>query len=106
MSVEMKSYFFLRSQSQASASSRYVDYASYVERQRSRRHSRSPSDGMILTAAGLADLGGAGNHRQPTTEFGGMKERERSVDDDIDDDHVIISNGDTGNRVSQVILTH
>ena len=60
-------------------------------------------DGMILTAAGLADLGG-GSHRQPTTECG-MKERERSVDDDIDD-HVIISNGDTGNRVSQVILTH
>ena len=81
-----------------------MDYASYVERQRSRRHSRSPSDGMILTAAGLADLGGGGNHRQPT-ECGGMKERERSVDDDIDD-HVIISNGDTGNRVSQVILTH
>ena len=81
-----------------------MDYASYVERQRSRRHSRSPSDGMILTAAGLADLGGV-NHRQPTAECG-MKERERSVDDDIDDDHVIISNGDTGNRVSQVILTH
>ena len=80
-----------------------MDYASYVERQRSRRHSRSPSDGMILTAAGLADLGG-GNHRQPAEC--GMKERERSVDDDIDDDHVIISNGDTGNRVSQVILTH
>ena len=50
---------------------------------------------MILTAAGLADLGASGNN--------GAKERERSVDDD---DHVIISNGDTGNRVSQVILTH
>ena len=104
MTLTKSSPFFRRSQSQASASSRYVDYASYVERQRSRRHSRSPLDGMILTAAGLADLGG-GSHRQPTTECG-MKERERSVDDDIDDDHVIISNGDTGNRVSQVILTH
>ena len=91
---------FPRSQSQASASSRYVDYASYVERQRSRRHSRSPSDGMILTAAGLADLGGNGASNRPER----MKERERSVDDV--DDHVIISNGDTGNRVSQVILTH
>ena len=55
---------------------------------------------MILTAAGLADLGGNGGGNRPEC----MKERERSVDDD--DDHVIISNGDTGNRVSQVILTH
>ena len=77
-----------------------MDYASYVERQRSRRHSRSPSDGMILTAAGLAGLGGNGASNRPER----MKERERSVDDV--DDHVIISNGDTGNRVSQVILTH
>ena len=77
-----------------------MDYASYVERQRSRRHSRSPSDGMILTAAGLADLGGNGARNRPER----MKERERSVDDV--DDHVIISNGDHGNRVSQVILTH
>ena len=77
-----------------------MDYASYVERQRSRRHSRSPSDGMILTAAGLAHLGGNGASNRPER----MKERERSVDDV--DDHVIISNGDTGNRVSQVILTH
>ena len=55
---------------------------------------------MILTAAGLADLGGNGARNRPER----MKERERSVDDV--DDHVIISNGDTGNRVSQVILTH
>jgi hypothetical protein len=70
-----------RSRSQASASSRFVDYASYVARQRSRRHSQSPSDGMILTAAGLADLS---RH----------DDKERSVDDD------------DGFRVSQVILTH
>ena len=56
---------------------------------------------MILTAAGLADLNGGGGGNRPEC----MKERERSVDDDVDD-HVIISNGDHGNRVSQVILTH
>ncbi len=75
-----------RSRSQAS-SSRYVDYASYVARQRTRRHSKSPSDGMILTAAGLADQATAA--------------RERSVDDDLDGAEL-----DGGFRVSQVILTH